>query len=348
MISQLQQQLEHQHRHPFETSENKTNLTQFCLNLPDVNSAAHIINGYDTHISVDEQQSVEQERLNSTNEFTANHNSYGVSEAIKPRSCATIPTSCTTTINGDIKSTEETKQNISRITCTLNKHKLDNQLGSCVQHSLRYLPNTTITTPAAVTKNSIEFSSDICYNSKYPRFHNSLTKYNINSHDDVTTDINDSSILEQTGNSTDFYEFQRNVKQLIDYELNSHLRNEYNSTLAPPLSQQPPPPVSSSSPSRLSKSICLNNETIKHSLNKEDQVDGVELNKDKGIRGREEEDNEDREQEIIGRNNDLIDDTILDSLSFKLGRTIEKMDVLNNLQKFSKLTDDLNHHYNKR
>ncbi|CAH8840114.1 unnamed protein product [Trichobilharzia szidati] len=329
MISQLQQQqqqqqvqLQHRH-HSFENSVNKTGLTHFCLNLPESSTAGNL-NGYAIHTDVNEQVEV-----NRNNETSTNLDNHAEFEEIRPRSCATTPSfNINTTYSENNKSTEG----------NLNKNKIDHQINddyaksisspnSVALHSFHYTPNTTITTS---DNSSIDFNQEICYNSKYPRFYNSLTKYNDHNHTRTTIttaasdEKNDINAIEQTNNnnSMDFNEFQRNVKQLIDYGLNNHLRSEYNSTQLQSLSSQ-----LSTSNSRIIKHPMNKNEGYEGDLNKEEQeVKAEDIRKDKG-------------QNINEEHVNLVSEGILDSLNFKLGKTIEKMDVLNHLQKLSSTSE---------
>ncbi|CAH8486095.1 unnamed protein product [Schistosoma turkestanicum] len=353
MISQLQQQLQHQHRHhTFDTPENKANLSQFCLNLPELNSI-HTLIEYDTKIDCNNQQSIEQGKLNTSNDSADTINNHDN----KSKTRITITSTNISTIEDSV----HTKQ-VPIITdhCLSRKNKLENQfneynksisLNSSHQHRLRYSPNTTTTvstTTATTTTcdtNCIGSNSEICNTPKYPRLHHSLPKSNNSNHSNLIhnnniSNYNDGNILAETDNQSKLYAFQRNVKQLIDYELNNHLKNEYISVdHHPQLQLQPTSPLLSSlCTSSLNNNT--NNEHILSSLIHENNNNNhIQSDNDNNNNHNvnEEISNEQDGGELYRRRNTKIDDSVLDSLNVRLGRTMEKMDVLNHLQKFSKL-----------
>ncbi|CAH8531575.1 unnamed protein product [Schistosoma rodhaini] len=335
MISQLQQQLQHQHRHhTFNTTENNTNLSQFCLNLPEFNSI-HTISEYDEN----NQRPIDQGKLNRSH----NDHVHTIDNGdIKPK----IDTTIISTNDEIINSVESNKEG-SSITnhCLSRKNKLDNQfndyhksisLDSSLSHRLCYSPNTTT---IICGKNNIEYNTEICYASKYPRLHNSLPESNKHSNSDVTdknnnNNNNDRNIAEQKGNRKEFYDFERNVKQLIDYELNHHLKNEYISMDHSKQKQQPTSSLSSSCTTSLNDTF--NKEQILSSLKNNEMIH--QTNDNDNIN--EEKSNEQHSNELYHRRNNKINNSILDSLNFSL----DKIDILNHLQLSSYTAEMKPHH----
>ncbi|VDO55421.1 unnamed protein product [Schistosoma margrebowiei] len=349
MISQLQQQLQHQSRHyTFDTSENNTNLSQFCLNLPEFNTTIHTISEYDKNILENNQQSIEQGKLNINND---NVNPIGNGD-IKPKICTTISSTSTTTtttsttIDEIVNSTENIKQSSSIINhCLSKKNKLDNQLNdynksisvnSSLPYRLCYSPNTTTTTITICDKNNIEFNEEICYTTKYPRLHDSLSESNKHNNSNITDNNNDRNILDQTGNPIECYEFQKNVKQLINAELNNHLKNE---SISMDYLQQTTLPLSSL---LLSSSTCIsslnnpiNNEYILSSMKNNEMIHENNNNHDDGDDDNNNVNKQNNNEFYRRRNNSM-----LDSLHIRLDKTMEKIDVLNHLQKFTRMQLD--------
>ncbi|TNN18047.1 hypothetical protein EWB00_010711 [Schistosoma japonicum] len=348
MISQLQQQLQHQHRHhhTYDTTDNKTNLPQFCVNLPEFNSV-HSLLEYDAHIDDNDQRSIGQGRL-----ITNNDNISSIDNRdIRPKSCTTVSLNNTIIIDDNINSSENSKhgsvtinhQFLSKKNQQLTDYNKSISPNSGLQHELCYSPNTTCITGTTSKKCSIEFNSEKYYNnSKYPSLHNSsLSKAN-NQHlnNDSNNDDNGRNLLQQTDNRGETYKFQKDVKQITDYEkINNHLKNEYILVDQQPLLSQ------SSLLTSLPSSTCslsLNKkEYIRSSLKKDETL--LEDNESRQLHNDNLNEEKSSDQDDIGglsegrrSNNHKIDECMLDSLNFRLGRTIEKMDVLHHLQKFSK------------